>query len=449
MTSKDLKLLAGEMVLESDYSDSAKKQLFNFIAEEANEIQIKSLMIDGKMTKIAEDAVQIIDKRFENMVENGMVEILEDTLTFMGIARETLCEYLETLGHPEEALDEMTNFVLKEATDYQVMSMLMDKGLPEEDQNLEEEYNLYEAFNQSAGTNFVPLTEFEVSSSQLDILTEAAPKETPRMKALKGQVDKNIAIFQKWAKTKGPKADARKAQIQGTLRTLKGEISKEKAKIVHAAGAGAGAAGMSAAVKKKQAGGVVKSFTAGQLARGAVIKGKAGAVKGYQKGKELAKKGAVAAAPLAAKGKAAAVKGYQKGKDVAGKGAAMLKQKAIAAKGKLSQLAAKLPSATSIAAKAKLFATSGVGMALGGTALAALLAYGASKIYKSYFSKAAKACSGQGDKAGCMAKYKASAVKAQIADLSKSASACSKSKNPEKCKASIIAKINKLKSKIA
>jgi len=437
MTSKDLKLLAGGMVLESDYSESAKKQLFNFIAEEASEIQIKSLIIDGKMVKIAEDAKQIVNERFENLVENGMIEILEDTLTFMGIARETLCEYLETLGHPEEALEEMTNFVLNEATDYQVMSMLMDKGLPEEDQNLEEEYNLYETFNQAAGTNFVPLTEFEVSSSQLDLLTEASAKETPRMKALKGQVDKNMAMFRKWAKTKGPKADARKAQIKSTLNTLKSEIDKERAKVAHAAGAGAGAAGMSAAVKKKQAS-AVKTVTAGELARSAIKKGKAAAVKGYQKGKEIAGKGAAAAAPLAMKGKAAA-----------GKGAAMLKQKAIAAKGKLSQLAAKLPSAASIAAKAKAFATSGAGMALGGTALAALLAYGASKIYKSYFSKAAKACAGQGDKAGCMAKYKATAIKAQIADLSKAASACAKSKNPDKCKASIAAKINKLKAKMA
>ena len=214
MTSKDLKLMAGKMVLNSVYSESAKKQLFNFIATESNDTQIKSLVVDGKIANIAEDAKQIVNERFNNMVEVGMIEILENTLTFMKIARDTICEYLETLGHPEEAVIEMQNFVLKEATDYQVMSMLMEKGLPDEQENLEEEYNLFESFNQTAGTNFIPLSEFEVSSSQLTILVEA---DTPKIIALKKQVNKNVNMMNRWAKTKGPKADARKAKIQGNL----------------------------------------------------------------------------------------------------------------------------------------------------------------------------------------------------------------------------------------
>jgi len=425
MTSKDLKLMAGEMILESDYSESAKKQLFNFVATEANDIQIKSLMIDGKMVKIAEDAEQIINERFENMLENGMIEVLEDTLTFMGIARETICEHLETLGHPEEALNEMKNFVLKEATDYQVMSMLMDNGLPDEDQNLKEEYNLFDTFNQAAGTYFVPLSEFEISSSQL-ILIEAAPKDSPRIIALKKQIDSKIDMAKRWTKTKGPKADERKAEIQKSLRYLKGELDKERSKVAQAAGAAVAPAGMAAAVKKKQAG-AVKTYTAGELARGAV-----------KKGKEVAKRGVSVAVPVA-----------MRGKEAVGKGVSKLKQKAIAAKSKLSQMAQKLPSASSIAAKAKAFIASTPGMVLGGSALAALLGYGAYKLYKNYFSKAAKACAGQADKAGCVAKYKTSAVKAQIADLGKGVSACAKSKNPEKCKAAVQAKINKLKTKLA
>lgn len=440
MTSKDLKLLAGEMVLESTYSKSAKKQLFNFIANEANDIQIKSLMIDGKMSQIAEDAVEIVNERFENMLENGMIEVLEDTLTFMGIARETLCEYLESLGHPEEALNEMINFVLKEATDYQIMSMLMDKGLPEENQNLEEEYKLFEDFNKSAGTNFMPLSEFEISSSQLGILFEAAPPDTPRMAALKNQVDKQMDLARKWAKTKGPKADARKAQIKQSLNTLKGEIDKERSKI----GTGAAATGAGAAVVD-----TAKGMAVGDVARKGYEKAKAGAKMALQKGKEVTKAGVQKGKELAGKAKTAATPAIQKGKEMAGKGAAMLKQKALAGKAKLSQMAQSLPSASSIASKAKAFATSGAGMALGGSALAALLGYGAMKLYKNYFSKAARACSGQADKAGCMAQYKANAIKAQIADLSKAASACAKSKNPEACKAALQAKINKLKAKVA
>lgn len=85
---------------------------------------------------------------------------------------------------------------------------------------------------------------------------------------------------------------------------------------------------------------------------------------------------------------------------------------------------------------------------LGGAALATAVIYSAYKIYKNFFSKAAQACRGKEDKKACMAQYKAKATQMQIAALRKGKSSCKKSKNPEKCSTAIDAKIEKLSSKI-
>jgi len=82
-------------------------------------------------------------------------------------------------------------------------------------------------------------------------------------------------------------------------------------------------------------------------------------------------------------------------------------------------------------------------------ALAALAIYGAYKTYKRFFSKAAKACSGKGgaERKTCIKGYKVQALKAQISDLQAAAGKCGASKDPGKCKASIGNKIQKLQSK--
>lgn len=73
MTSKDLKLLAGYLVMESDHSDSAKKQLLNFI-KEANVYQLKAFILNDEIESLDEDSYDIIEKRF-NILEN---EIFQD-----------------------------------------------------------------------------------------------------------------------------------------------------------------------------------------------------------------------------------------------------------------------------------------------------------------------------------------------------------------------------------
>ncbi len=390
MTLKDLKLFAGKVIVESKYSDSAKKQLLNFIANEATDHQIKTLILDGNIETIAEDAKTIVDKRFDNISDKAIIEGIEDTAIFLGIGRETICKYLNTQNQDKNQLKEMKNFVLNEASDYQIMSILMDDILPDEPSNPIAETMLFEGLNMVAGTSFVPLSEYDMSS--INILSEAySGPDSPKY----GLTDDRINQIKKsLANLKGPKAGPH-------IERLKGELAKlQKQRFVtHTKGYAAGAV---------------------QGAELTVKKAKEKIVGGYEKGKELA-------------GKAVA-----KGKEVAG-----------AAKEKISGALKDLPSASAIGGKISAAATSPAGMAVGGLAAAALLGYGAYKIYKNYFSAAAKKCAGSPDKSACMKAARSGAVKAQIADLSKGAGACSKARDPQKCRAAVQNKIAKLRSKMS
>jgi len=95
------------------------------------------------------------------------------------------------------------------------------------------------------------------------------------------------------------------------------------------------------------------------------------------------------------------------------------------------------------------FAKTPAGQGVGGAALAALLIYAAVKIYKRFFSQAAKSCAKLPSKAktACMKKYRKQAILKQAAALSAGASACSSTKSPEKCKAAVRRKVERLKAK--
>jgi len=69
MTNKELKIQAGNTVMESDYSISAKKQLLNFIINEASDEQLKVLILDSNIERLEEDSIEIVNKRFYNLIE--------------------------------------------------------------------------------------------------------------------------------------------------------------------------------------------------------------------------------------------------------------------------------------------------------------------------------------------------------------------------------------------
>jgi len=76
--------------------------------------------------------------------------------------------------------------------------------------------------------------------------------------------------------------------------------------------------------------------------------------------------------------------------------------------------------------------------------------YAGSKIYSRYLSKYARQCASKSfsEKTACMKDAKRKAIQAQINEIKKDSSKCSKSKNPAKCKEVIERKIHVLNIKM-
>lgn len=75
MTKKELKLLAGSCIIESNLSISKKKELLNYTLTESNKINIKSIILDNKIIEnidIDSNTKEIINLRFENFIKNQL-----------------------------------------------------------------------------------------------------------------------------------------------------------------------------------------------------------------------------------------------------------------------------------------------------------------------------------------------------------------------------------------
>jgi len=277
MTNKELKLLAGTIVVESEYSDSAKKQLFNFITNEASEEQIKSLILDGDFYSLYEDAKEIINKRFDVVVDESLRESIEDTVVFVNIGREVICNVLEAQETDLEKLKQMENYVVNEASNYQILSMLLEEDLPEEAENIEMETSLIEGLNEISGEDFIPLIEW----NEIRLCEQ-------QLKGTEGGYDAIINnLVDKMRKNKDNPAVVK--ALQNRLRSIK----TKKNILTRRIGAGKqtvtgvgtqSPAGVTAAVQKAKGGGAVGTAGAMQT-----VKGKAKEV--VAKGKEIAAKG--------------------------------------------------------------------------------------------------------------------------------------------------------------
>jgi len=91
------------------------------------------------------------------------------------------------------------------------------------------------------------------------------------------------------------------------------------------------------------------------------------------------------------------------------------------------------------------------GIILGGTVLAALIATGAFKVYKSYLSKAAQACSkhSKTEKQTCIKQYTLQNKTKYMQLLQKGKDSCKYSRDPAKCTFKIDKKINKIKLELS
>lgn len=70
---KKLRLIAASIIVDSNLSKAAKQQMLNFIKEEATDVQVKALMLDGKIVRLDEQAEQIVNDRFEALSEDPLV----------------------------------------------------------------------------------------------------------------------------------------------------------------------------------------------------------------------------------------------------------------------------------------------------------------------------------------------------------------------------------------
>jgi len=170
MKLNDLKQLTGEVIFESDISSESKKQLLQFILKEADETQLKSLVLDQKIVKnLDEQTQEIVDERFDNLIESINRDILEENFAFLISARQVLCDQIQE----SEGIEEAINFIMNEASDYQVISMLTEGILPETYDKKEED-RLFFQLNESLGSFIFPVIQ-EATSEQ-----KAAKKEVKK-----------------------------------------------------------------------------------------------------------------------------------------------------------------------------------------------------------------------------------------------------------------------------
>jgi len=356
---------------------------------------------------------------------------IADSLLFLLSARDAIRDTVEfsSIGNKEE----VKNFITNEASDYQVMSLLINGELPKEKFNFIKEINLFSELKSSIIENHDlmvdlvgekitenilfevdsiypeyssarPIMEFLVASEGKVVFTEITPEA--KIKAVQSLTKKIAAqkvsykkMFDVWKKA-SPKMKtgiaARLTKQKGAIDGLKKQIKTiQLTRVQKLVGTAKGIAGTAVATGKKQA-----KQVGGAIAKGA--KTAAG----------VAVKGAAAAAPLAAKVPGAAVAGKALGVSTAVGGGAV---------------------------------------AMSALAVAALLTYAGVKAYKRFLSQAAKACKGKSgaEKTACMKAYKAKGIKAQIATIKSGMSKCAKTKNPEKCKKALATKIAGLQKKFA
>jgi len=329
-----------------------------------------------------------------------------DSVLFLMAARASLSNIIEE-GNTENAV-ELMSFIHNEASDYQVMNLLLLGKLPEEKYDPVAETMLFSAFKESMLMNKGFVTEMvgeeifdnvlnEVDSLYMELSTQAPVLE------FAAQTDIDLAVATMISERPAGPGMLPSSYAQKIDPTV---IQNLKRKISAASGE-----------TKRQ----LQAKLSGLMQKAKASWGKATAstnkARSFNRGDLAKQKG------MAAKVKAA-------GKYYGGKAAAAGKQAAAAT---------------------SKFATSKAGMATGGAAAAALAIYAGYKIYKRFFSMAAKACSSKSgsEKTACMNKYKKQALMKQASAIQSAASQCSNSKDPAKCKAAVAKKVASVKAKAA
>jgi len=351
----------------------------------------------------------------------------------------------------------MVNFVKNEATDYQVMSLMMDNQLPEEKHNIVAESLLFERYRDGILSNYASYQESYGNKVANSLLFEIGPV-SPYGIDTAGPVlthlyESGLAhiLIEKGMKKK----IAGLAGDVGGMAAAGSKTVQKKAGQVYQGIKTAGGQTKRAYAATRQNAKMIKSPSmSGKL--GAAMGGAANTAKaGVVGAKNLAVKGTVGAKNLAVKGATGVASGATNLVKSVGKGYAGAGNTGKIGAGKAGAVGRfvgkRAKNVATAGAGAAKFAGTTAGKALGSAAIAAAAIYAGYKVYKNYISKAGKACATQkgGAKKVCMLKYKNTAVKAQMAAVRSGASKCSQAKDPAKCKAAIANKLQKLQGKIA
>jgi hypothetical protein len=293
-----------------------------------------------------------------------------NSILFLTCARHALKEQVLLSELEESKKVAFSEFLVNEATDYEVMSLLVDNALPEEKYNQEAEAYLFADLKEMVIENYSGLSESIGRDSLMSLVYEIGP----------------VSAY--GYSTAAPILEFLLSEIPNFNLNLPRKSSSKKI---------FGAAAKAPGIRTKQV--TMAAQKAGSALKGAPGQAKEFAKKQYGRASDRAK---VYGGQAVEKAKAA------------GKWAGTHKK------------------------------------ALGAAAIAAIAAYAGVKAYKKWFSASAKACAGKSgsEKDACVKQYKNKAVQAQIQATGAGAGACSKAKDPAKCKAQIQSRISSLKGKL-
>ncbi len=158
---KQLKLLSKRIINESNYNKDIKLKLLNYIQNEADEYQLKNIIMNKSITSLHyDDTHNIINYKFNNFINEINNEIIQDTKDFINICRETIYNYLEsTKEYNIIELKEIKNFVFNESSFYQILSIILDNNIPDDKENIKYEKKYIEHINENYGMNLICLSE--------------------------------------------------------------------------------------------------------------------------------------------------------------------------------------------------------------------------------------------------------------------------------------------------
>ncbi|GIU69034.1 MAG: hypothetical protein KatS3mg002_0270 [Candidatus Woesearchaeota archaeon] len=306
-----------------------------------------------------------------------------ETVAFMSIARETVANLLEYKGADKE----LVNYIINEASDYQVMCLLLDKPMPKEKYNALKEAEVFAEFKLTVAEYAEALSEAFGFGMTYSLLENIVPPTALGISTAKPILEHQLALYEQ----EGPLSagsDPYKAAGEAIKRFwnwfTKPQVDPKYLETVE----------------------------------GTPLKS------GEEPVKELLTKAKKTGESLFSK-----LKSYLQGEPPPQEKPVSLIDKIRAA---VEQFMSANPAVAPIAA----------------TLFAAIVTFALYKLYKSRFSLAAKACNGKPDKKLCMLQFQVNEYEQQMQAYKKAAGVCPKTKDPKKCKNALDSKVAKLQKKV-